>query len=104
MSKEQNKAFFVCVVSVAPAACDGLCIDKSLVVVLSLLIHVTIKHLSYLQGHGAVHMEVMLTGFNTSEDFASHHHGLHMHEYGDLSEGCGSVGELYHNEHAPDHA
>ncbi|XP_048756188.1 extracellular superoxide dismutase [Cu-Zn] [Ostrea edulis] len=56
------------------------------------------------EGHGAVHMEVMLTGFNTSEDFASHHHGLHMHEYGDLSEGCGSVGELYHNEHAPDHA
>nr|ANB49596.1 segon [Crassostrea brasiliana] len=55
------------------------------------------------QGNGPVRMETCLSGFNTSEDFANHRHGLQIHEYGDLSEGCGSLGELYHNEHAADH-
>uniref|UniRef100_A0A8W8MFD8 Superoxide dismutase copper/zinc binding domain-containing protein n=1 Tax=Magallana gigas TaxID=29159 RepID=A0A8W8MFD8_MAGGI len=34
---------------------------------------------------------------------AHHRHGLQIHEYGDMSQGCGSVGELYHYEHAPNH-
>uniref|UniRef100_K1QPY8 Extracellular superoxide dismutase [Cu-Zn] n=1 Tax=Magallana gigas TaxID=29159 RepID=K1QPY8_MAGGI len=55
------------------------------------------------QGCGTVHMELNLSGFNTSEDLAHHRHGLQIHEYGDMSQGCGSVGELYHYEHAPNH-
>lgn len=55
------------------------------------------------QERGPLHMELNLNGFNTSEDLASHRHGLQIHEYGDMSEGCGSVGEMYHSEHAPDH-
>ena len=56
------------------------------------------------QGDGPLSMSFHLTGFNTSEDFAAHNHGLQIHEYGDMEHGCDTIGELYHNEHAPNHA
>ncbi|XP_022307230.1 uncharacterized protein LOC111113329 [Crassostrea virginica] len=56
------------------------------------------------RGDGPLTMEFHLTGFNTSEDFADHNHGLQIHEYGDMEHGCDTIGELYHNEHAPNHA
>ena len=38
-------------------------------------------------------MRVLLTGFNSSDDVMEH--GFHVHEYGDLSDGCTSAGGHY---------
>ncbi|XP_048756191.1 extracellular superoxide dismutase [Cu-Zn] [Ostrea edulis] len=54
-------------------------------------------------GDGPLKMEFHLTGFNVSDDFKDHNHGLQIHEYGDLEHGCDTIGELYHNEHVPNH-
>ncbi|XP_062607466.1 superoxide dismutase [Cu-Zn]-like [Saccostrea cucullata] len=55
-------------------------------------------------GDGELTMVFHLTGFNVSDDFADHNHGLQIHEYGDMEHGCDTIGELYHGEHVQGHA
>lgn len=40
-------------------------------------------------------MEVNLSGFDVPHE-QDHKHGLHIHEFGDMSQGCEAVGGLYH--------
>ena len=42
---------------------------------------------------GATELRVNLTGFSTTDN--NRYHGFHVHEYGDLSEGCQSAGGHY---------
>jgi len=42
---------------------------------------------------GPTEMRVNLTGFNVADDVTEH--GFHIHEYGDLSQGCASAGGHY---------
>nr|ACQ73551.1 extracellular superoxide dismutase [Saccostrea glomerata] len=55
-------------------------------------------------GDGEMTMSFHLTGFNVSDDFKDHNHGLQIHEYGDMEHGCVTIGELYHGEHVQGHA
>ncbi|XP_061179992.1 uncharacterized protein LOC133188538 isoform X2 [Saccostrea echinata] len=56
------------------------------------------------RGTGDLTMYFHLTGFNVSDDFEDHNHGLQIHEYGDMEHGCDTIGELYHGEHVQGHA
>ncbi|XP_065930370.1 uncharacterized protein [Magallana gigas] len=47
------------------------------------------------KGHGPLTMKIGLSGFNVNAE-SNHKHGFHIHEFGDLSNGCDSVGEMYH--------
>lgn len=47
------------------------------------------------QGHGPLTMKIGLSGFNVNAE-SNLKHGFHIHEFGDLSNGCDSVGEMYH--------
>ncbi|KAJ8301319.1 hypothetical protein KUTeg_020306 [Tegillarca granosa] len=44
---------------------------------------------------GPLHVDINLTGFDVSGDHAHHVHGFHIHEFGDLTDGCGSLGGHY---------
>ncbi|XP_055958355.1 histidine-rich glycoprotein-like [Patella vulgata] len=48
------------------------------------------------QKHGKhLEVKVRLTGFDMSGDHAGHVHGLHVHEFGDLIDGCQSLGSHF---------
>ena len=47
------------------------------------------------QDEEALSMEVNLSGFDVPQE-QDHKHGLHIHEFGDMSQGCEAVGGLYH--------
>lgn len=41
-------------------------------------------------------MKIGVSGFNVNAESNHDKHGFHIHEFGDLSNGCDSVGEMYH--------
>lgn len=63
----------------------------------STTININLHSLFYplFQGHGPLTMKIGLSGFNVNAE-SNHKHGFHIHEFGDLSNGCDSVGEMYH--------
>ena len=59
---------------------------------------------TFQSAEGPVTIEVQLSGYDTEDEFDLH--GFHVHETGDISDGCGSAGGHYNpdeNMHgAPD--
>ena len=42
-------------------------------------------------------MEISLSGFDVPQEL-DHKHGLHIHEFGDMSLGCDAVGGIYYTK------